>query len=114
MIKCLKNNLLAYQLVGKMADMNTTYTNILQLADKLIQSNGFHGFSYADVAKELDIRKASIHHHFATKADLGIAFCQLKCEQLQQLESHLKTLPSAKERLKGYFDVFQSCATPKC
>ncbi|WP_062567783.1 TetR/AcrR family transcriptional regulator [Pseudoalteromonas arabiensis] len=113
MIKSLKNNLLTYQLVGKMAAMNTTYTNILQLADKLIQSNGFHGFSYADLAKELDIRKASIHHHFATKADLGIAFCQLKCEQLQQLESHLKTLPSAKERLKGYFDVFQSCASEK-
>lgn len=106
----LKNNLQAYLLVGNIPNMNTTYTNILQHADALIQSNGFHGFSYADLAKELDIRKASIHHHFATKADLGIAFCQLKCEQLKQLESHLKTLPSAKARLQGYFAVFQSCA----
>ncbi len=91
--------------------MNTTYTNILQHADTLIQSNGFHGFSYADLAKQLGIRKASIHHHFATKADLGIAFCQLKCEQLNYLQSQLKSLPTAQARLKEYFAVFQSCAS---
>jgi TetR/AcrR family transcriptional repressor of nem operon len=34
---------------------------------------GFNGFSYADVAAELAITKASLHHHFPRKAGLGEA-----------------------------------------
>ena len=48
-----------------------TASRILDLAEKLVQQHGFNGFSYADIATELDIRKASVHHHFATKAILG-------------------------------------------
>lgn len=91
--------------------MNTTYTNILQHANTLIQQNGFNGFSYADLSKALGITKASIHHHFSAKSDLGIAYCLQKCEQLVQLESQLKTLNLAKDRLQGYFAVFSECAT---
>jgi TetR/AcrR family transcriptional regulator, transcriptional repressor for nem operon len=36
-----------------------------------VQVHGFNGFSYADISADLGIRKASIHHHFPTKADLG-------------------------------------------
>jgi TetR/AcrR family transcriptional repressor of nem operon len=48
-----------------------TATRILDLAEQLVQMHGYNGFSYADIAEELDIRKASVHHHFATKAVLG-------------------------------------------
>jgi TetR/AcrR family transcriptional regulator, transcriptional repressor for nem operon len=48
-----------------------TAARILDLAEQLVQLHGFNGFSYADIAAELDIRKASVHHHFATKATLG-------------------------------------------
>jgi len=48
-----------------------TATRILDIAEHLVQVHGFNGFSYADIATELEIRKASVHHHFATKADLG-------------------------------------------
>lgn len=34
---------------------------------------GYSGFSYADVADAINIRKASIHHHFPSKTDLVIA-----------------------------------------
>ncbi|SDB90812.1 TetR/AcrR family transcriptional regulator, transcriptional repressor for nem operon [Paraburkholderia lycopersici] len=34
---------------------------------------GYNGFSYADIAEAIDIRKASIHHHFPAKTDLVIA-----------------------------------------
>jgi TetR/AcrR family transcriptional repressor of nem operon len=36
----------------------------------LIVNGGYNGFSYADIADVVGIRKASIHHHFPTKADL--------------------------------------------
>jgi TetR/AcrR family transcriptional repressor of nem operon len=39
----------------------------------LVQVRGFNGFSYADIAAELQITKAALHYHFATKADLGEA-----------------------------------------
>ena len=50
-----------------------TATRILDIAERLAQMRGFNGFSYADIAAELGITKASLHYHFATKADLGEA-----------------------------------------
>jgi TetR/AcrR family transcriptional repressor of nem operon len=46
---------------------------ILNAAQDLAQTRGFHGFSYADVAQELQVTKASLHYHFPAKADLGHA-----------------------------------------
>ena len=41
-----------------------------------MQSRGFNGFSYADVAAELSITKASLHYHFPGKAELGEALIE--------------------------------------
>lgn len=90
--------------------MNTTYENILQYADELIQQNGFGGFSYADLSKKLGIKKASIHHHFPAKADLGIAYCQQKSDALKGLQQHLSMKKTARAQLQGYFSVFDGCA----
>jgi TetR/AcrR family transcriptional repressor of nem operon len=48
-----------------------TTSRILDVAERLVQLRGFNGFSYADVASELKITKASLHYHFPGKADLG-------------------------------------------
>jgi TetR/AcrR family transcriptional regulator, transcriptional repressor for nem operon len=48
-----------------------TRTRILDVAERLVQTRGFNGFSYADIAAEVGITKASLHYHFATKAELG-------------------------------------------
>jgi TetR/AcrR family transcriptional repressor of nem operon len=48
-----------------------TRDRILDVAQRLVQSRGFSGFSYADIAAKVGIRKASIHHHFPTKGALG-------------------------------------------
>jgi len=50
-----------------------TATRILDVAERLVQTRGFNGFSYADVAEELGVTKPSLHHHYASKADLGRA-----------------------------------------
>ena len=50
-----------------------TASRILDVAERLVQSRGFNGFSYADVAAELKISKASLHYHFSGKAELGEA-----------------------------------------
>jgi TetR/AcrR family transcriptional repressor of nem operon len=50
-----------------------TASRILDIAERLVQSRGFNGFSYADVASELQVTKATLHYHFAGKAELGEA-----------------------------------------
>jgi TetR/AcrR family transcriptional repressor of nem operon len=50
-----------------------TAPRILDVAERLAQTRGFNGFSYADIAAELRMTKASLHYHFATKAELGRA-----------------------------------------
>jgi TetR/AcrR family transcriptional repressor of nem operon len=48
-----------------------TADRMLDLAERLVQTRGFNGFSYADIASALDVTKASLHYHFPTKAELG-------------------------------------------
>jgi TetR/AcrR family transcriptional repressor of nem operon len=50
-----------------------TAEKILDLAETLIQTRGYSAFSYQDISSSLGIRKASIHYHFPSKTDLGIA-----------------------------------------
>jgi len=51
----------------------STASRVLDAAEALVQVRGLNGFSYNDIAAELQITKASLHYHFATKADLGEA-----------------------------------------
>lgn len=49
---------------------NKTATKILDVAQKMVRNRGYSAFSYADISREVGIRKASIHYHFAAKDDL--------------------------------------------
>lgn len=53
-----------------MSNLSTTSDAILACARSLIVAGGYNGFSYADIADVVGIRKASIHHHFPSKVDL--------------------------------------------
>ena len=48
-----------------------TSERILDIAERLVQTRGFNGFSYADIAEAMNVTKASLHYHFRGKADLG-------------------------------------------
>lgn len=53
-----------------MSNLLTTSDEILASARTLVMDGGYNGFSYADIAEVVGIRKASIHHHFPSKVDL--------------------------------------------
>ena len=53
-----------------MSNLVMTSDQILASARNFIVAGGYNGFSYADIASEVGIRKASIHHHFPSKVDL--------------------------------------------
>ncbi len=87
----------------------STATRILGLAERLAQTRGFNGFSYADIAEELNITKASLHYHFATKAALGVAlidrYSKAFAEALARIDA---TSPNARAKLKQYVQVYRS------
>ena len=87
----------------------STHDSLIALTDTLTQENGYQGFSYADLAERLGIRKASIHYHFPTKTELGIAYCEFKEAGMLKLESALLQMPAGRERLRGYMDAFLQC-----
>ena len=53
--------------------MTDTRRKIIDAARPTVQAHGYSGLSFRELAKEIGIKSASIHHHFPTKADLGVA-----------------------------------------
>ena len=56
---------------GKPPRATDTAQAILDAGERLVQTLGYNGFSYADIAAELGVTKASLHYHYASKAELG-------------------------------------------
>lgn len=50
--------------------MTDTKTNILNVAEDLIQRVGLNAMSYKHISDAVGIRKASIHYHFPQKKDM--------------------------------------------
>ncbi len=61
----------------------STRDAILDVAERLIQTRGYNGFSYQHIADELSVRKPSLHYHFRSKADLGAAVMQRYRERME-------------------------------
>jgi TetR/AcrR family transcriptional repressor of nem operon len=76
-----------------------TRARILDTAGRLVQTRGFNGFSYADVATELGVTKASLHYHFPGKSELGEALIARYTErftaELDRIDAD-RLAPSAK------------------
>jgi TetR/AcrR family transcriptional repressor of nem operon len=84
-----------------------TPTRILDVAERLAQRRGFNGFSYADVAAELNLTTASLHYHFAGKAELGRAMLERYAERFAQALASIEArLPAAPDRLAAYADLY--------
>ena len=89
-----------------------TAERILDVAEALVQSRGFNGFSYADVAEELQITKAGLHYHFPGKGELGEALIDRYATRFAEaLVAVDRDEPDAPAKLRAYArlyaDVFQ-------
>lgn len=87
----------------------STATRILDVAEALAQTRGFNGFSYADIASEIGITKASLHYHFPTKAELGRSIVSRYTERFMDALATIDAsdLPVG-EKLKCYVDLYES------
>jgi len=88
-----------------------TRTALVSYATELIQVRGFCAFSYLDLANRVGIRTASIHHHFPTKADLGVAVVRSMATHMSESWTELERLyPNVTERLRALFAHVQGLA----
>ena len=84
-----------------------TAERILDIAERLVQTRGFTNFSYADIAGELGITKASLHYHFPGKAELGQAVIARYGERFAEALTEIdRTIPDARAKLEAYAGLY--------
>src|SRR5580658_3865 len=92
---------------GRVRDDVGTASRILDVAERLVQVRGFNGFSYADIAAELQITKAALHYHFAGKADLGEALIARYADRFMAALASLDTAGgTARAKLDSYVRLY--------
>jgi TetR/AcrR family transcriptional repressor of nem operon len=80
---------------------------ILDKAETLMRSRGYTAFSYADLAADLGITKASVHYHFATKEALVLAILARCLERSgETLVQLTRDHAEVRERLRAYAATF--------
>jgi TetR/AcrR family transcriptional regulator, transcriptional repressor for nem operon len=90
--------------------LGPTADKLITEAGQLIVHAGYNGFSYADLAERLGIRKASIHHHFPSKVDLVVAVVERQRAAIRaQIEALEHDTPDAMSQLSAYVDYWKRC-----
>ena len=93
-----------------MGNLSSTSDDILACARKLIIAGGYNGFSYADIADVVGIRKPSIHHHFPSKVDLVRTLVSRYREEAEAGIANLERHASdPADILRKYTGFWQAC-----
>lgn len=99
-----------YQLIGKYIEKiypMSKREEIIQLADTLIRQKGYNAFSFYDISDKVGIKTASVHYHFPTKSDLGIAVIERHIENLNNtIEDYERK--SSTEKLDRFFAIYRN------
>ena len=93
-----------------MNKLSNTSEEILSCARALIVAGGYNGFSYADIAEVVGIRKASIHHHFPNKVDLVRALVVQHRKATEEGMGKLqRAIADPLEQLRAYMKYWENC-----
>ena len=91
-------------------ELSPKAAEIAACARSLISTRGYTGFSYADIAEAVGITKASIHHHFPSKAALVrqvvVAYRAEARHGMAELGTRVAD-PAA--RLRAWLQFWQGC-----
>ncbi|WDZ77548.1 TetR/AcrR family transcriptional regulator [Ensifer adhaerens] len=90
--------------------VSDTSERILDAAERLMVSRGYNAFSYADISAEVGIGKATIHHHFPTKADLAAAvLARYRKNNRRSVEQLFAAVSDPVARLEAYIGFWEEC-----
>lgn len=92
------------------AALSPKAAEIVGHARTLLETGGYNGFSYADIAVRVNISKASIHHHFPSKAELvRVVVALYRAEAREGLAMLDRQLADPRRELNAYVDYWSSC-----
>ncbi len=96
-----------------MALLSRRQIEILDLGQQLVQTRGYNGFSFGDLASALNIKPAAIHYHFPTKLDLGRAMMARYRERLHASLAKIDEAATTPRRaLERYVQLFNATLKP--
>lgn len=85
-----------------------TRRRLLDAASDAVRARGYHAVSFRELADVLDIKSASVHYHFAQKADLGCAIVEdYRTAFFAELNARLSDRHSPAARLRAMRDVYR-------
>ncbi len=89
-------------------DKPGTAERALDVAERLVQVRGYNAFSYADVAAELAVTKASLHYHFPGKAELGVALIDRYAARFREALADIdRSEGDAPSRMEAYVGLYR-------
>jgi TetR/AcrR family transcriptional regulator, transcriptional repressor for nem operon len=89
-------------------ETNSKRDEILDVAEAMIRDAGFNAFSTRDVASAVGIKASSVHYHFPTKADIGVAVTERYTGRfLMQLGDPARFRGGASEVVSLYVNSFR-------
>jgi TetR/AcrR family transcriptional repressor of nem operon len=97
----------------KVRKSSTTSLDIMSIAEQFIIERGFNGFSFQDIASQLNISKTAIYHYFDTKEDLVRCAIDAYTKEFSEKICDIYNCTDIfKERIEKYVEIYQ--AQVKC
>jgi TetR/AcrR family transcriptional repressor of nem operon len=90
-------------------DLSPKAAEIVACARTLLATGGYNGFSYADISERVGISKPSIHHHFASKAELVHTVVKLYRQETRAGLKALDQIADPPKRLQAYTGYWAVC-----
>ncbi|MFT3803671.1 MAG: TetR/AcrR family transcriptional regulator [Burkholderiaceae bacterium] len=91
-------------------ELSPRAAEIVACARSLLAAGGYNGFSYADISESVRISKASIHHHFPSKAELvQTVLVRYREEARAGMAALEQQLPDPLSQLQAYTGYWQTC-----
>lgn len=84
---------------------------ILKRAERYLQDAGYASFSFRDLASDLGIKSASVHYHFPSKEELGVALLKSYRDKFARWVESREGSGSAKADLLDWFRYYQHLAS---
>jgi AcrR family transcriptional regulator len=87
---------------GRTKAGNERRASIIQMAEQIIRSDGFHELTMDSIAEAMDIGKSTLYHYFATKDDLiAVIYSDTMTFLLNRYDERLELASSFSEVLEG-------------
>lgn len=102
LIKCRAHMEPTYQSV------NETAEKIMDVAEELIKSSGYHGFAFREIAKVVGIKSASVHYHFPTKDDLTHGIMQRYLSRFRDGLSAADEFDTTEKKINHFISMYKN------